>query len=47
MDRVTRGVGNPCPLLLIGMPASIVTFDPAALIEMHEDVEEEADAGDA
>jgi hypothetical protein len=25
-DRVHRGVGNPCPLLLIGMPASIVTF---------------------
>jgi len=27
MDRVSRGVGNPCPLLLIGLPASIVTFD--------------------
>ena len=26
MDRVHRGVGNPCPLLLIGLPASIVTF---------------------
>ena len=26
MDRVSRGVGNPCPLLLIGLPASIVTF---------------------
>ena len=25
-DRVSRGVGNPCPLLLIGLPASIVTF---------------------
>jgi hypothetical protein len=24
--RVNRGVGNPCPLLLIGLPASIVTF---------------------
>ncbi len=37
-DRVQRGVGNPCPLLLIGLPSSIVTFgeDPktvAALIE--------------
>jgi len=37
-DRVRRGVGNPCPLLLIGLPSSIVTFgeDPktvAALIE--------------
>jgi hypothetical protein len=27
MDRLTRGVGNPCPLLLIGLPASIVTFE--------------------
>jgi len=26
-DRVQRGVGNPCPLLLIGLPSSIVTFD--------------------
>jgi hypothetical protein len=26
-DRVHRGVGNPCPLLLVGLPASIVTFD--------------------
>jgi len=26
MDRVSRGVGNPCPLLLIGLPASIVRF---------------------
>jgi hypothetical protein len=25
MDRVSRGVGNPCPLLLIGLPDSIVT----------------------
>lgn len=25
-DRVQRGVGNPCPLLLIGLPAAIVTF---------------------
>jgi hypothetical protein len=25
-DRVARGVGNPCPLILIGLPASIVTF---------------------
>ena len=24
--RVRRGVGNPCPLLLIGLPSSIVTF---------------------
>lgn len=34
--RIDRGVGNPCPLLLIGMPASIVTFNEtkAALAEM-------------
>lgn len=25
-DRVCRGVGNPCPLLLIGLPKEIVTF---------------------
>lgn len=30
MDRVARGVGNPCPLLLIGLPASIVTFEETA-----------------
>ncbi|MFD1342137.1 BglII/BstYI family type II restriction endonuclease [Litorisediminicola beolgyonensis] len=24
-DRVRRGVGNPCPLLLIGLPASVLT----------------------
>ena len=33
-DRVKRGVGNPCPLLLIGLPASLVTFgEPEAVIE--------------
>lgn len=26
-DRVHRGVGNPCPLVLIGLPKGIVTFD--------------------
>lgn len=35
-DRVDRGVGNPCPLLLIGMPKSIVTFD-RALVEPLDD----------
>lgn len=25
MDRITRGVGNPCPLLLVGIPHSVVT----------------------
>lgn len=28
-DRISRGVGNPCPLLLIGLPAEIVTFPTA------------------
>ena len=28
-NRVARGVGNPCPLLLIGLPASILTDGPA------------------
>ncbi len=26
VDRVNRGVGNPCPLLLIGIPSSAVHF---------------------
>ncbi|MBF0332013.1 MAG: restriction endonuclease [Alphaproteobacteria bacterium] len=25
-DRIRRGVGNPCPLLLIGIPYSVITF---------------------
>ena len=37
IDRVGRGVGNPCPLLLIGLPASIVTFDAAAIEQLSED----------
>jgi hypothetical protein len=38
-DRVHRGVGNPCPLLLVGLPASIVTFSEGqgALAEVFED----------
>lgn len=32
-DRVRRGVGNPCPLLLIGLPASLVTFgEPLSVV---------------
>jgi len=32
-DRVQRGVGNPCPLVLIGLPDSIVTFgEPEATL---------------
>ena len=42
-DRIARGVGNPCPLLLVGLPDTIVTFHEgeAALAEV-----EAADAGD-
>jgi hypothetical protein len=42
---VHRGVGNPCPLLLIGLPNSIVTFHEgkAALAEV-EAAEEDDDA---
>ena len=32
-DRVHRGVGNPCPLVLIGLPESVVTFgEPEAVL---------------
>jgi hypothetical protein len=44
-DRVHRGVGNPCPLVLIGLPENIVTFDEGkvALEEVlkNEDPEDE------
>jgi hypothetical protein len=44
-DRIRRGVGNPCPLLLIGLPDSIVRFGggKAALAEV-EAAENEAEA---
>lgn len=35
--RIERGVGNPCPLLTIGLPASIVTFDSAKVDELAPD----------
>lgn len=41
--RVARGVGNPCPLLLIGLPASIVIFDDAKV----EPLDEEPDTSSA
>ena len=50
-DRIRRGVGNPCPLLLVGLPDTIVTFDEGskALKEIQEaddrvDAEEEKKA---
>ena len=43
MDRVSRGVGNPCPLLLVGLPASVVTFDPDAPLVTDDTNEPEND----
>lgn len=47
-DRIQRGVGNPCPMVLIGLPATIVTFHEgkAALAEV-EAAEAAGDAEDA
>jgi len=39
MDRISRGVGNPCPLLLIGLPDSLVTFDASDTTPFAEAVE--------
>jgi hypothetical protein len=41
-DRVHRGVGNPCPLVLIGLPDSTVTFHEGkgALMEVLRDEED-------
>ena len=35
--RIQRGVGNPCPLVLIGLPASMIRFDAAAVDALEED----------
>jgi hypothetical protein len=42
-DRISRGVGNPCPLLLIGLPASIVTFDVHVPIQGGNEGDDEED----
>lgn len=34
--RVARGVGNPCPLLNVGLPASIVVFDDAQVEQLED-----------
>lgn len=39
MHRVHRGVGNPCPLILIGLPATMVRFDTAKVDEIEDDDE--------
>ena len=36
-DRIDRGVGNPCPLVLIGLPASIMQFDNQVIDEITGD----------
>lgn len=49
-DRIARGVGNPCPLLLIGLPDTIVTFHEgeAALAEVEApDASDEGQASSA
>lgn len=49
-DRIARGVGNPCPLLLIGLPDTIVTFHEgeAALAEVEApDASDEGQAASA
>jgi hypothetical protein len=45
-DRVRRGVGNPCPLVLIGLPVSIVKFgEPVEVVqEIIAEVQAEAEA---
>ena len=45
MHRVEREVGNPCPLLLIGLPASIIVFDGAKVEPLSE--EDAADGSEA
>lgn len=42
-DRVARGVGNPCPLVLIGLPASIVKFgeDPGTVAALLDEATED------
>jgi Restriction endonuclease BglII len=37
MDRVKRGVGNPCPLVLIGLPASMISFDSAPIDALEDE----------
>ena len=36
MHRVHRGVGNPCPLVLIGLPASMIRFDAKKIDELED-----------
>jgi hypothetical protein len=45
-DRVHRGVGHPCPLVLIGLPPNIVSFPDGLSIEEAADGTVDADADD-
>jgi hypothetical protein len=42
VDRIRRGVGNPCPLLLIGLPNSLVTFSEDLDVEAIAEGDESA-----
>jgi hypothetical protein len=42
ISRINRGVGNPCPLLLIGLPASIVKFNVDPRVDAIETEEAES-----
>jgi hypothetical protein len=46
-DRVQRGVGNPCPLVLIGIPPSTVTFgeDASEVQKLLAEGEQESTEG--
>ena len=44
MHRVRRGVGNPCPLLLIGLPEAMIRFDTAKIEVLEDSDDDEADA---
>ena len=45
-ERIQRGLGSPCPLLLIGLPSSVITLHEgrAALAEVMNDREEDSSA---
>jgi restriction endonuclease BglII len=44
-DRIERGVGNPCPLVIIGIPDTMVTFgeDPNVIKKLLDEAIDEAD----
>jgi restriction endonuclease BglII len=43
-DRIERGVGNPCPLVIIGIPDTMVTFgeDPTVIKKLLDEAIQEA-----